>query len=78
MIRLFVAECRKLLRHRVLVVSFLLLSVINGALAFWQSDRTVNQCDWNTEQALHLYQAYHESPEEVRKYYDDLAAYIAA
>ena len=78
MIQLFVAEWRKLIRHKVLVVSFLLLFVINGALAFWQSDQTVKQCDWNTEQALHLYREYHESPEAVREYYDDLAIYIAA
>ena len=54
MLRLYLSEWKKLLHLRVLIISFAILLVLNGALAVWQVEQTLGAQEWTAEEAQRL------------------------
>ena len=52
--QLYLSEWRKLLQLRVLLISFAILLVLNGALAVWQAEQTLGAQEWTQEEAQRL------------------------
>ena len=54
MLRIYLYEWKKLLHLRVLIISFALMIILNGALAVWQVEQTLGAQEWTAEEAQSL------------------------
>lgn len=75
MLFLIFSELHKLLRLRVLTVTFALLLILNGTLTLWQAEQTRQAQPWSTEEAEAVYALYPTQAETLAAYADKLRAY---
>lgn len=75
MLFLIFSELQKLLRLRVLTVTFALLLILNGTLTHWQAEQTRQIQPWSAEEAEAVYALSPTQAETLAAYADELRAY---